>query len=233
MNLKSTLFSTALICGLVYFSGCDSDDGNDPIVINDQIAHYTFENNADDQAGSNDGEYANVTFQSANGSQVAQFSGSGAVLFSDPFDYPERTVSLWFKALAITDVLGVIYTCDNNSIDYGMTIFSVQNDSNGDPRLSYNACGETFDTEVSEGEWYHVVTTVEGSTYTFYLNGEKVNSGEFDSYTHSGNGQTGALLGTSRAFDRYFTGQVDNMRVYDRALSEKEVEALYSEEENN
>jgi hypothetical protein len=44
------------------------------------------------------------------------------------------------------------------------------------------------------------------------------------------NGEEGALLGTSAEFDRFFTGQVDNMRIYDRALSEEEVSALYEEE---
>jgi len=52
--------------------------------------------------------------------------------------------------------------------------------------------------------------------------------GEFDNGNISSNaGVSSALLGTSRVFDRYFDGKIDDVRIYDRALSESEVLQLY------
>jgi hypothetical protein len=229
MKFKDTLLSTALI-GSLFFSGCGSDDPAKTNEIDDQLAHYTFENNADDQVGSNDGDAENIVFLSANDGIAAQFNANSYIHFPTAFDYSERTVSLWFKAIIVTDVLGIIYVCDNNSIDYGLTVLSVGNDVNGDAHLTFSTCGEASDIAIQEGEWYHAVITVDANNYAFYLDGEKVDDGSITDYVHSGNGVEGALLGTSRAFDRYFTGQVDNMRIYDRAISEEEVNMLYEEE---
>jgi hypothetical protein len=231
MKLKDTLLLATLI-SLLCFPGCDSDDPEKGVVIDDQLAHYTFENNANDLVGSNDGESTNVVYlNSGNNGLAAQFNANSYIHFPSEFDYRERTVSLWFKAIVVTDVLGIIYVCDNNFIDNGLTILSVGNDISGAPQLSFNACSESVEIAIQEGQWYHAVITVDAGNYAFYLDGEKVDNGDIsDNTLHSANGESGALLGTSRTFDRFFTGQVDNMRVYDRVLSEEEVSAVYEDE---
>ncbi|MGQ3685877.1 MAG: LamG domain-containing protein, partial [Candidatus Loosdrechtia sp.] len=80
---------------------------------------------------------------------------------------------------------------------------------------------------LSLNAWHHLVGVYNGSTLKLYVNGTEVNSiaasGSLDTSTYP------LRIGT-RAVDpvnRYFKGSIDEVRVYNRALSEQEVQSLY------
>jgi hypothetical protein len=229
--IKTSLLLTLLALTIVHVSSCSDDpDDNSAPKFDDPIAQYSFENDADDQVGNNDGDFDNITFSTKSPNNLAvQFNGNGYILINDQFDFSKRTISLWFNATVVTDQVHTIYSCDNPAVDYGMTLLWLQS-VNGQPQLNFKVSTEQAVVDVETSRWYHAVITVDGKNYAYYLDGEKIDEGSFDSYLQSGNGITGSLVGVTRVIDRFYIGKVDDLRAYDRALSEKDVEALYEEE---
>ena len=82
-------------------------------------------------------------------------------------------------------------------------------------------------TNIKSGTWYHAVVTYDGSDIIYYLNSEldEVASSEdavvTDEILYIGKrGYVG--------YEEYFDGTIDDVRIYDRALSAAEVEELYN-----
>jgi fibronectin type 3 domain-containing protein len=71
------------------------------------------------------------------------------------------------------------------------------------------------------GQWEHIAATYDGTTARFYVGGVEVGSKTFTGNVGNGNiWRLGAYETTPAGF---FDGQIDNVRIYDRALSAAEV----------
>ena len=72
------------------------------------------------------------------------------------------------------------------------------------------------------GTWAHVATTYDGSTQRIFVNGTQVGT----------RAQTGAIttstsplrIGGNSAWGEYFAGRIDEVRVYNRALTAAEIQ---------
>ncbi len=87
----------------------------------------------------------------------------------------------------------------------------------------------TFSTGTwKTGTWHHVVGLYDGSNWKLYFDGVAVSStaAAYGALTTAKSAFIGAtdIAGTIR---RYFTGTIDDVRVYNRALGAAEVQALY------
>ena len=84
------------------------------------------------------------------------------------------------------------------------------------------------DTVLATGRWYHVVYTQNSSDRSMYIDGA-LDSSDSSAETYTGTTPDDVLIGGVTAFadDRYFDGQLDDFRIYDRTLSVSEVERLY------
>ena len=72
------------------------------------------------------------------------------------------------------------------------------------------------------GQWEHIAATYDGSVARFYVGGVEVASSTFTSSVGSSNNwRLGAYGGSPTGF---FDGQIDNVRIYDRALSAAEIQ---------
>ena len=102
----------------------------------------------------------------------------------------------------------------------------------------YDASNYWYDTvdgysagSVADGKWHHIVLSLNGTTGTTYNNGVAVTSGQ----TWTGTGQatvnsTPLQLGVGSAGGSVdFVGSLDDMRIYNRALSATEVLQLYKQ----
>ena len=70
--------------------------------------------------------------------------------------------------------------------------------------------------------WTHVAATYSGASMTLFINGVPVSS---VSQTGTIAPSTGALrLGGSSQFGRFFSGTLDDVRIYNRALSQSEIQ---------
>jgi hypothetical protein len=70
------------------------------------------------------------------------------------------------------------------------------------------------------GQWVHVAATFDGTTATLYLNGQEVGSGAFS----LANGTTAEMrLGSYNSNSPTFNGDMDEVRIYNRALTQAEL----------
>ena len=88
----------------------------------------------------------------------------------------------------------------------------------------YDVGGEVMDA----GTWYHAVTTYDGITQRLYQNGvlvkEKVRNGPIE--TNSNNLFIGADPFSTASYV-WFVGDIDDVMIYDRALTDLEIAGLY------
>ena len=92
---------------------------------------------------------------------------------------------------------------------------------------------ETVET-YTDTDWHYVLATKSGVTLTMYVDGIQVKQGNLSSatvdYTHSST-QNSAIGGrwrnTSQDYHGDYVGSVDDVRIYNRALSADEVQRLY------
>lgn len=150
--------------------------------------------------------------------------------------YPQRTVSLWFKATntANRQVLyeeGGTTRGLNIYLDAGTVYVNV---------WSFSAWGPKYvSAAVSANNWYNVVLVFssDDNLVTGYLNGSSMGqvTGVTPLSSHTDDGGIGAVTGSTVFHDSttssssYFTGTIDDVRLYDRLLTSAEASSLYSQ----
>jgi len=98
----------------------------------------------------------------------------------------------------------------------------------------YNTSG-TFifitseNSSVNRSEWTHVVGTFNGTFMRLYLNGELVNSTEFSEnvFTPSDPVCIGCYA-PGTGIEQFFNGTIDEPRIWNRALSAEQIQALFN-----
>jgi len=82
--------------------------------------------------------------------------------------------------------------------------------------------------DASTDTWSHVVGTWDGSTSTLYVNGVEINSQVDTGTPTSTTGETANIGSYGNGVSQFFDGEIDDVRIYNRALSPKEVRDLYN-----
>ena len=75
--------------------------------------------------------------------------------------------------------------------------------------------------------WTHLAVTYNGSTLTLYRNGVAVATSNVSGTLSP---TTGTLQIGASQFGEYFKGLIDEVRIYNRALSDTEIQALYQQD---
>jgi hypothetical protein len=220
-----------IILTILIFS-CNKNDIN--TLNNGLVAYYPLDGNAIDASGNN---HDGVTYGTVLTEDRFNHSGK-ALLFSGTnsyinlhcnFDYQLRTINLWFYANTIDQIARHIYISDNPKLKYGFSQIKIM-EINGTKQIRSSAGigGGTAEgnAEVLGKKWYMITLVVDTNETRHYLDGSLI--GKFaNGYMTSNAGDTSALLGVSREYDRYFEGKLDDVRIYNRALSEAEIKKLY------
>jgi hypothetical protein len=82
---------------------------------------------------------------------------------------------------------------------------------------------------ISVGQWYHAVAVKNGGDLTFYINGaedEWYNNGPYTGTIIASDSDF--LIGAGGGTSAVFQGEIDDARIYQRALSSAEVQKLYN-----
>ena len=185
------------------------------------VALYELEGNAKDT-----GLYGSGAIDAG---QSAVFNGSSSYIDTNISTITSNSgsVSLWVKTTTGTqsNFFG------GQSPSQNRFYFGVRNNNfwmgAGDSQNSYNISASSL----LDGNWHHVVLTLDGSTAKYYLDG---NSTPVDtlSYTSAGTIGVTPLIGALDATGSilaYTNGSIDQVRIYSSALSSSDVEALASE----
>jgi PKD repeat protein len=164
---------------------------------------------------SGQGRHGGALYFDGNGDMVSvpdspSLDASGELTL-EAWVYPTATLSGWQTVMLKERDSGLAYALNAHS------------DRNA-PATAVRIGGDrnTFGTSRLEtGRWSHLAATYDGYEHRLYVNGELVASQQLTgSIAQSG----GALrLGGNTVWGNYFRGRMDDVRVYDRALSAGEI----------
>ena len=136
------------------------------------------------------------------------------------------TIAAWVNiqdSSAVTTVYGTHYNKNDYTAPYNLYIFdAVPRFTMGNGTAWFNA---TSSQTLNVNTWYYLVGTIDDmNNMSIYVNGEKKGEDTF-----SGTRQTmdKVTIGQSGNSDRYLNGLIDEVRIYNRALSPSEIQALY------
>ena len=215
------------------------------VPTNGLVAYYPFNGNANDESGNgNNGTVHNATLTTdrfGNPNSAYSFDGAFSTYMNAPsaqFPQTSRTISIWFYAnnLDRSAIFGYGAYGGTNSIWYqGINTapwpgaFVVVSEMN---HLPYNY------TVAPIKSWHHWITTVNVSNIKIYIDGVFVAQDSFAVTTRFSNDVAfGTLTNGNAPYPdpagnsdwRNFNGTLDDIRVYNRALSDSEITALYQE----
>lgn len=164
----------------------------------------------------NDSSSSSMTF--TNGIDgLARESGSATIPSDSAFNVKgDMTVSFWFKPEADGARRVVMQTAYAGS-------FCINHETAGDLRF-YNGNDSSYDSldssRLTNGQWYYCVVVRDGSNTRWYLNGQLDTNGT-TSYS-GGTREDDLIIGTGYTGNN-IVGTLDEVRIYNRALSEKEI----------
>jgi hypothetical protein len=193
-------------------------------------SYWKLDGNSNDAVGSNNGSDTDITYSSGNGkiNQGAGFNGSSSkIVLADIGNYTSAiTVQCWAKLNDVTSDLPLVikpYTSlDAPYVQWGLKTQSgsayFQVAIGGQIK---NASGGTLST----GIWYHIVGTYDGTNLKVYVNGTAYTTAETGSLnTYSTNVEIGHYVPGST----FTNGSIDEVGIWNRALSTTEVGQLYN-----
>lgn len=133
-----------------------------------------------------------------------------------------RTISLWVKLEAFdpngVNMLFGFGGSSNNAGNIGLI------DNTNAYYSGYGSSMVTASTTNNLNLWYHYVFTYDGTVASIYKDGVLLGS---DTRTWSTSSSSNFYLGSGIYSQPYFDGAIDDLRIYDYALSQSEVTALY------
>jgi hypothetical protein len=212
------------------------------------VAYYPFNGNAKDESGNGHvGEVKGATLSkdrhNADGKAYSFDGINDYISVPDHNDLDlgtgavkEMTISLWIKHNGNNGMLiSKISNQSSTYVDYAIHMdTSIPREGliwgtgrsaagGGDDVNAWMMTGTTPPADV----WHHVLVTYQnsgGGTKRVYLNGQLIKQASIGSQNAANN----SPLRIGSEFNRnYWNGKIDDVRIYNRALSEEEVKALY------
>ena len=202
------------------------------------VAHWDFEGNFNDSAGTNHATVigdAKVVTDAQRG-QVLELDGNGDYLEvpSSPslnITGDKITLAAWVWHDDVSGdpeiIIAKVFDNTNHSnpyFSYGLHILT-----NGQPRCWLRLAGNVYapgTPTMQSGRWYHLAGVYDGKNLTLYVDGVVVQT---QAATGNITGYDNVLrLGTNGGLTEQMDGKMDDVRIYDRDLSEREVQSLFT-----
>jgi hypothetical protein len=211
------------------------------------VGWWRGEGNCLDQAGGNNGVLQNgASFATGEIGQAFTFDGANAYVNiprAPILDVGNQvTIDLWMKADPSTPIGSRIeglvgsdyYGMEIGNSPAGVWLFlSTDNGAHYVSTADVNGQGAIFPA----GEWHHVAGTYDGAKLQFYLDGQPYGnptpasgaiSPMFSSSFVTLGSEDGRTKSPSCIGTRYFSGLIDEVDVFNRALSASEIAAIYA-----
>ncbi|VFM96417.1 MAG: Concanavalin A-like lectin/glucanases superfamily protein [Candidatus Kentron sp. G] len=219
------------------FTESDGTAGTTDTLSDGLVAYYPFNGNANDESGNgNDGTVNGATLTEdrfGNAGSAYSFNGIDNYIDCGNADIlninDTITLSAW-----INHTTGEPINWEDMFMK-GNTTYGFQFNS-GDDSFVFHLTTSGWknlssDIKPLAGVWYHVVGTYDGEQQKIYVDGVLKN---IDTWSESINVTDDPLtIGYKVASDNsYFNGVIDEVRIYNRPLSETEVQTLYNEGTN-
>jgi hypothetical protein len=200
------------------------------------VALWSGEGDANDSAGGNNGELTgDATYEKGKVGRAFALDGTRgtSVNVGNPvqLQLQDFTITLWIKrdnteSVSADFPRSVIF-------GYGQDGYALYFNSGGAPILSkYNVRGGETKSRaaIKDTNWHHLAVTKSGTTVVFYVDGVAfpATNAKYDAeFAFS----TDAAIGASGANSILnFWGLIDEVGIYNRALSGSEIKAIYTKQ---
>jgi hypothetical protein len=240
------LFSLCLACISILFFVCPTYAGlNDGIV-----AYYPLDGNCYDASGNgHTGTMYSATpapDRFGNQNSACYFNGLNNYIEAPSPGIPNNssfTVSFWIQYEWQPHRIWIMYfgyhdqwQCSGGENNGLTTLINVSNEwgeglGQGDTQMGF-FCGDQnrFNISTLQGSWLHIVSVydAQNSTLKSFLNGNLID--EDTSLSQKNIQEYPLFIGkpsTPYTSDSYFKGSIDEVRLYNRVLSEAEIQELY------
>lgn len=256
-RVKKNIIWALAIAGIVCFSSLTKADLNSGL-----IAHFKFEENTNDSSGNgnNSIEHGKIKYVSGVVGKAGSFNGIDDYLTIDSLLSSElqgefsinawvnvsdewlNTRDLYRSSAKYMSVVG--YGTDlvgnwTNQVDFGLIIenyFETETRNS----ISFVTTGNSENGVIVRknnstlvNKWVQITALYENGTSKLYVDGVFI--GEKKLLENLGNKHSLIIGGSSvtQQWNRSYKGLLDEVRIYNRALSEKEIQELYNERSTN
>ncbi|MGK5091030.1 LamG domain-containing protein [Deltaproteobacteria bacterium TL4] len=203
------------------------------------VAYYPFNGNANDESGNgNNGTVNGATLTAdRNGNANKAYSFDGVddyinVSDSTHIDMTQAfTIGTWIKRSYQGTTDHPIISKFSTSFDKGYWFGPSQNKlvaCLGGVSNVNNCLGSSTSIDTN---WHYVTFTFDGTNWRLYLDGKEDGTRSLSMDIASSANIDLAIGKATYLSGRYFNGSIDDIRIYTRALSESEIQALYNEGE--
>jgi Concanavalin A-like lectin/glucanases superfamily len=225
-------------------------------LTNGLVAHYPLDGNANDASGNGNNGILNasgITDRFGNPNGACNFFDFEYIWIGPSVRPPHITVSAWFNTTATTThglngssgfpaqailrdrLYGWSLSVAAQGNTWGQPVGALgvtlyRSDPSGPALVSLWPSGPAY----NDGVWHFVAMTYDGLSDSLYIDGVKRASQQFATdegifYQQDGGG--GLAMGRDGDYlDGYFTGNIDDVRIYNRGLSDTEMLNLYASE---
>ena len=228
---------TNMYNGVNYSDTCNAVSGS---LVNGLVAYYPFCGNANDQSGNGLNGTVNgatlTTDRFGNSNNAYNFNGTSdfiKVLDNDLLDLTQNlTLSAWISPNSVVNEQAVFgkgkissqtgYSLLHNVLIPEKTGISIQNAPIPASEAHINSSTLNLNT------WYQLVGTYNGSELKLYLNGVLVDTVS-TSLQLMPNSLTDLFIGCELSGFRFFNGKIDDIGIWNRALTLQEVTQLFNQ----
>ena len=195
------------------------------------VGYWPFSGNANDESGNgNNGTNNGATLTTdrfGNTNSSYNFNGTNNYI-SLPIGFTtgsaSKSFSVWFYLANGT----YNFVLDGGTSVNGSSFGLFWNTNPTINKLTFHGDGATYDYEFADinfNQWYHTVITYDGTTVKSYLNGVYIGSKIVTLNTST---TSNIKVGSRNNTSAYFLGKIDDIGVWNRALTEQEITNLYN-----
>lgn len=201
------------------------------------VSWWKFEGNANDEMGLNNGVISGATSTSGKYGNGYKFDGAGSMItvtdhtslqISGPI-----TLMAWIKPESSSgNAVQIVSKGDGfTTFPYALTMLSPSSHvyflyNDGNPTVDTSNIASTPSNSIQTNNWNHLTGRFNGTTLSIYLNG---NLRESKPKTALPGSLTGNLvIGNLESGGMGFNGTIDEVMIFNRSLSESEIQAVYN-----
>lgn len=201
-------------------------DVADLFTVNTFIADYTFTGNANDESGNGNDATINgaslTVDRFGNPENAFAFDGVDDYLTRTDANFlnglNEGTISLWFNTGSTTKIQDILNT--------GSSRISITDNGLVITELFTDGMDASMGTSILADTWTHVVLTYDGSMARLYQNATLAVENASDGLINDAGSM---FIGSNSGTSNFMDGEIDDIKILNRALSQAEVTALFNE----
>jgi hypothetical protein len=203
------------------------------------VSWYKAEGNADDAVGNNNGKVYSASYGPGKVGRAFQFDGAGFVRVpgAPSLDPAAITVEAWVKSSGeMITAMGVYRYLVAKGVDPDAASYALYTGHSGGLFFfvydgTHWVPSSDAGRRIWDGNWHHVAGTFDGASVRLYVDGTQVGLGTPTAININYNMPDGNDLFIGNYFwpgNWGFTGSIDELSIYNRALSASEIQTIFS-----